>query len=180
MKIPILFCFLFFQNVSFTQPTTDLSFFEPLIGKVWVVDGQWGDGTPFKQEIIYEYDLDKKIVQTFTDGYVNEDRTAWGKRNHGIRKWDEKANKFKFWEYDVFGGVTEGEVFVVGDNIYNQYIYGEEGVRSTITDGMEKINENTYAFKTGIYEDGKWKQVFLDTMKIFVIFQSNKIINNPI
>ena len=61
MKIPILFCFLFFQNVSFTQPTTDLSFFEPLIGKVWVVDGQWGDGTPFKQEIIYEYDLDKKL-----------------------------------------------------------------------------------------------------------------------
>lgn len=175
MKIAVLICFLFMQMVSSAQSNNDLSFFEPLIGNVWVAEGQWGDGTPYRQEIRYEYDLNKKIVQTYTNGFINEDMTAWGKRNHGIRKWDEKTKKYMFWEYDVFGGITEGEVFVEGDNIYHQYVYGEAGKQTNITDGLEKIDENTYAYKIGVYNNGKWAQVFLDTkFKALPIFSGER------
>ena len=60
---------------------------------------------------------------------------------------------------DVFGGVTQGEVEVDGANIYYHYNYGG----TMVTDAWIQVDESTYDFKVGSYEEGEWKSVFLNT-----------------
>ena len=40
----------------------ELDGFKPLIGKVWKADGKWGDGSKFKQEIEFSFDLNNSII----------------------------------------------------------------------------------------------------------------------
>ncbi|MEM1321912.1 MAG: nuclear transport factor 2 family protein [Bacteroidota bacterium] len=163
MRALIITIFSFCLGGLYAQSGTLLSVFDPLIGKTWKAEGRWGDGSVFKQEITFRYGLDKQVVYADAQGFVDEQRTQWGKRNHGIRRWDAQDQVIKFWEFDVFGGLTEGRVFSQGDSIYYQYNYGEGDQQSLVTDAWEKIDDQTYAFKVGQYENGVWKQVYLDT-----------------
>ena len=92
-------------------------------------------------------------------GFVDKAQTKLGPRNHGVRQFDEETNTIKFWEFDVFGGLTKGTVFAEGKNILYQYKYGN----SVVTDMWEYVDDATYNFKVGNYENGKWKQVYLST-----------------
>nr|WP_299067550.1 VOC family protein [uncultured Allomuricauda sp.] len=136
-----------------------LAIFDNLIGRTWIAEGNWGDGSKFKQEIEFQYDLDSALVLTNAKGYTNKEQTAYGTRNHGIRKFDMETNSIKFWEFDVFGGLTEGTVKNKGKDIIYTYSYGE----SVVTDYWEYVDSNTYNFTVGAYEDGKWKQQYLTT-----------------
>jgi len=155
--LTILSIFLFTQ-ISLGQKS-DLSIFNNLIGKQWKAEGKWGDGSKFKQETIFSFDLNKTIVIAKSKGYIDQEQTKYGSRNHGIRKFDKKTNTLKFWEFDVFGGVTKGEIKVDGKNLRYQYQYGT----SMITDLWEYVDDNTYNFKVGNYSDGIWEQVYLST-----------------
>ncbi len=137
----------------------ELAFFEPFMGKTWKAVGEWGDGTKFVQEITFTYSLDSTLVITESKGYTNNEQTQYGHRNHGIRKFDSETNAIKFWEFDVFGGVTSGKVVQEGKNSYSQYQYGE----SVITDFWEFYDPNTYNFTVGSFENGEWKQKYLET-----------------
>ncbi|MEM8567769.1 MAG: hypothetical protein AAGF85_15010 [Bacteroidota bacterium] len=142
-----------------TAQTKDLSIFDNLVGKTWYAEGKWGDGSSFKQQVHFEYNLGDNIVIAKSDGFTNQEQTAYGNRNLGIRKLDAETGEINFWEFDVFGGLTEGEVKAAGKNILYQYQYGE----SFITDMWEYVNDSTYNFMVGDYKDGKWNQVYLKT-----------------
>ncbi len=133
--------------------------FEPFMGKTWVASGQWGDGSKFKQEITFSYGLDSTVVITKSKGFTNKEQTTYGDRNHGIRKYDAETNSYKFWEFDVFGGLTEGQLVFKGKDLYYRYNYGG----TTVTDAWLYIDANTYTFKVGSYADGVWEQTYLET-----------------
>ena len=138
---------------------SELAFFNHLVGKTWAAEGSWGDGTKFKQETSFSYSLDSTIVIANSKGFTNVAQTTYGMRNHGIRQFDKTSKTLRFWEFDVFGGRTEGTVMASGKNIMYQYAYGE----ATITDMWEYVDENTYNFIVGSYQDGKWQQTYLKT-----------------
>ena len=164
----VLLPFLFLFQIGYTQ-RSDLTMFEPLMGKVWKAEGKWGDGSAFKQEIEFSYDLNKTLVIAKSKGFINKEQTEYGPRNHGIRKYNSEDKTIKFWEFDVFGGVTTGEIKIEGKNILYVYQYGE----SLVTDMWEYVDKNTYNFRVGSYQDGTWKQVYLETQ-----FKAAEIKNN--
>ena len=145
-------------SYSWSQETK-LSPFTPLIGKVWKAEGNWGDGSKFKQEVEFHFDLNNTIVIAASKGYTNKEQTEFGARNHGIRRYNPEKQTIEFWEFDVFGGVTTGTVKNEGKNIIYTYAYGN----STVTDMWEYVDDNTYTFKVGDYQNGEWKQLYLET-----------------
>ena len=138
---------------------TSLSMFDNLVGKTWKAEGSWRNGSKFYQEIDFKYSLDSSIVLSESIGFVDEKQTELGKRNHGIRQYDKNSKTVKFWEFDVFGGLTEGEVFNEGKSVFYQYKYGH----SRVTDMWEYVNDSNYNFKVGEYIKGKWSQIYLTT-----------------
>ena len=136
-----------------------LSAFENLIDKTWKASGKWGDGSKFQQEITFQYSLNKSIVIASSIGFIDQEQTKLGPRNHGIRQYDKASNSIKFWEFDVFGGLTYGTVIIEEKNILYQYEYGG----TLVTDLWEYVDDNTYHFKVGIRKEGVWDQVLLST-----------------
>lgn len=158
MKRIVLLALLMTSILIYGQESR-LSIFDNLIGKTWKASGNWESGNVFKQEITMNYALDRTIIIVNSIGFTDTEQTKLGARNHGIRQFDEPSNKIRFWEFDVFGGLTEGIVFSEGKNIIYQYNYGG----SMITDMWEYVNDHTYNFKVGNYIDGAWKQIYLNT-----------------
>ncbi len=136
-----------------------LSMFDPFIGKTWSAEGNWGDGSAFKQDITFRYDLNRSLVVAEANGHTNEERTTYGPRNHGLRKYDAQTGTVKFWEFDVFGGVTEGTLVSKGKDLIYTYAYGE----SVVTDYWEYEDDYTYNLTIGSYENGEWKKKYLST-----------------
>ncbi|MDH7445258.1 hypothetical protein [Aquimarina sp. 2201CG14-23] len=159
MKTIKIFILLAIISISSWSQETDLSIFKNLIGKEWKAEAKWGDGTIFKQETIFAFDLNNTLIIAKSKGFTDKKQSQYGWRNHGIRKFDTETKTIKFWEFDVFGGVTEGTVQVDGKNLIYQYQYGE----SLVTDMWEYVDDHTYNFKVGNYVDGNWKQVYLET-----------------
>ena len=160
MKYVILSFFVCTQLTTYSNNSIPpLSAFDQVVGKTWRAEGHWSNGQIFKQEITFKKDLSQNLITTESYGFVDQQQTEWGKRNHGIRQWNEDEGKIMFWEFDVFGGVTQGEVEVKDDNIYYHYEYGG----STITDAWIRVDDFTYDFKVGDYKDGQWKAVYLST-----------------
>ena len=133
-----------------------------LIGGKWVVEGKWPNGGAFKQEQIYEWGLNKSIIKVKTLGSIDEKGT-FGLRNEGIRAWDSKANVMKMWEFDVFGGITVGIADVEGNSHYFEYDYADSGKTRKFRDLWTKVGPDLYDYKVGIFEDGKWQSVFLES-----------------
>lgn len=158
MKITSFAILLFFPFMVIGQ-NSQLSMFHNLVNKTWKAEGNWSDGSKFVQEIELKYSLDSTIVIAKSIGFVDQEQTKLGLRNHGVRQFDKKSNKLRFWEFDVFGGLIEGIVFSEEKNILYQYEYGG----SFITDMWEYVDDSTYNFKVGEYKDGAWKQIYLNT-----------------
>lgn len=154
-----LYLLCFFISITSCAQESPLSIFDNLIGKTWKAEGSWGDGSKFSQETEFNYSLDRTIVVVKSTGFIDKEQTELGSRNHGIRQYDKETQSIKFWEFDIFGGLTKGKVFTVGKNIFYQYTYGT----SIVTDMWEYVDESTYNFKVGDYENGEWKQVYLST-----------------
>lgn len=147
--------------IGFSQHNP-LSIFDNLMGKTWKADGNWNNGSVFKQEKTFEYSLDSTIVIVNTIGFIDQKGKRLGKRNFGIRQYDKKSDSIKFWEFDVFGGLTTGIVYAKGKNLFYQYEYGG----SPITNMWEYVNDTTYNFKVGIWKNETWEQLMLETQFI--------------
>ncbi len=145
--------------ISIQMIGQDLNIFTPLMDKVWHAEGKWGDGSSFKQETVFSYDLSQKIVIARSKGFIDQAQTQYGNRNHGIRKVNPETGKIEFWEFDVFGGVTQGEVTYSGKDIIYTYTYGD----SIVTDYWKYENDSTYTYTVGSYSNGIWKQKYLET-----------------
>ncbi len=170
MKYIIGLIFLVFTYDTGYSQLKDLSSFSNLIGKTWKASGNWGDGSEFKQEVYFEYDIGKQIVIARSNGFTDQEQTKFGRRNFGIRKLDSGKGQMLFWEFDVFGGLTEGTVQVNEKNILYQYQYGD----SYITDMWEYVNDSTYNFIVGSYDNGQWQQKYLETKFVRVVNASTK------
>lgn len=149
--------FLFSLHTMAQNP--HLEAFAPLVNKTWKAEGKWSNGSKFIQEVSFKYDLQKNIVVTNSKGFIDDPQTKFGNRNHGVRMWSNEAGAIKFWEFDVFGGVTEGTVTTENKNFVYTYDYGG----TIVTDMWEYIDENTYRFVVGVFKDGKWESIYLDT-----------------
>lgn len=154
----ILWLILLLPSLLMSQENP-LDIFKPLENYTWSAEGKWGDGSKFKQDINFEFSLDNKLVKVESMGFTDKEQTKYGLRNHGIRQYDPKINQIRFWEFDVFGGLTEGIVEADGKNIISKYNYGG----TFVTEMWIYKDENSYNFIVGIYDEGEWKQKFLDT-----------------
>lgn len=154
--VTLLMCCLF-VNSTMAQDENPLDIFEPLMGKTWTIDAEWGDGSAFKQELKIEYGLQENIIYSYTKGFVNPERTAFGDRSFGVRKYDEESEKFLFWEFDTFGGVTTGEIVTKGRDLWFMYEY--EGM--TFADIWEYLDKETYVFRVVSYDNGKIGDIYL-------------------
>jgi len=156
-------CVILLVLHCFTAPVlgqkSPLELFDPLVTKTWEAEGKWGDGSDFKQKIKFAYELDSTLVIVRSIGFIDQEQTRLGPRNYGIRQFDKKSEQIKFWEFDVFGGLTEGIVFSEGKHIF--YTYAYQGAQ--ITEMWEYVDDGTYNFKVGEYNDGVWKQTYLNT-----------------
>ena len=154
-----LIILLFLIPIGLKAQDNPLTIFNSLENYTWTAEGKWGDGSTFKQEISLEFSLDNKIVKVESMGFTNKEQTEFGLRNHGIRQYDEKLKKIRFWEFDIFGNLTEGTVEGEGKNLIYKYDYGG----TFVTEMWVYKNEKTYDFIVGVYENGEWKQKFLET-----------------
>ena len=130
--------------------------FTSLIGSKWRMEGKWDNGKSFKQEKEFSLGLEGKIVRVKTYGTINPQTGDFGLRNEGVRTYNAQTKQFEFYEFDVFGGVTSGTVEFEDGNIIYHYTYNGED----LTDFWEKVDEDTYKYKVGILEDGKWTKVY--------------------
>lgn len=157
--IVVKLCLLFIITNNAAAQENPLSGFNNLLNKTWKAEGKWADGTNFKQEIDFKLSLEGKTLIAQSKGYTNQKQTTYGHRNHGIRMYNPETQIVEFWEFDVFGGVTKGEVFFKGKDIFYEYTYGD----SELTDAWEYVDDSTYNFKVGTYVDGKWEQTYLES-----------------
>ncbi|MCT4579829.1 MAG: hypothetical protein N4A35_00300 [Flavobacteriales bacterium] len=150
--------FLLAPIIIYTQKKP-LDIFKPLVNHTWHAEGKWNNGSQFKQEITFDFSLKDKLVKVQTLGYTNAQQTEYGLRNEGIRQYDPKSKEIKFWEYDVFGGITEGVVIAQEKDLIYKYTYGG----TSVTEMWVYKNEFSYNYIVGIYTDDKWQQKFLET-----------------
>ncbi len=152
-----IFLVAFFCSSAQETEENPLSCFDPFVGKTWVVNGEWGDGSKFQQELTLEFGLNKKVVIAKTKGFIDQERTQFGDRAHGVRKYNPESKKIEFWEFDTFGGTTTGEIQVNGKDLW--YIY--EAYDMTFADIWEYLDEETYAFRVVQYENGELGDQYL-------------------
>lgn len=116
---------LLFCTLILNAEQNPLDIFKPLQSHIWKAEGKWGIGLLFKQEIELSFSLNDKIVKVESKGFTDEKQTQFGMRSHGIRQYDEESGTIKFWKFDVFGSVTEGDVRDEGKNIFYEFgFYG--------------------------------------------------------
>lgn len=144
--------------------TSSMQAFDNLVGGTWKGEGQWQDGTPFKQHIEFEWGLSGKIIKSKTYANVGEKSNEFELRNEGIRLWSDEASAIIFWEFDIFGGITEGTIDIDAQNIYYHYSYDTGQGSIELTDAWIYKEKDTYEFVVGEYQDGEWKQKYLTTV----------------
>ena len=136
-----------------------MDIFKPLEKYTWKAEGNWGDGSKFKQEIELSFSLQGNLVEVESMGFTNSEQTEFGMRNHGVRQFDKESGAIRFWEFDVFGGVTKGTVKGEDRNLVYVYEYGG----ATVTEMWIYKDPKTYTYIVGMHENGKWSQKFLET-----------------
>ena len=157
IKIYIFLCALL--PLSICSQENKLKGFDNLVDKTWVANGTWSNGSEFKQEVSFHYELNKTLVITNSKGFIDESQLEYGNRNHGVRQYNAEKDQVEFWEFDIFGGLTTGTVELTDNDILYHYKYGE----SIITDHWEYIDSNRYRFTVGTYKDGTWEAIYLQT-----------------
>jgi len=126
------------------------------VGGKWETKGKWSGGADFHQEVIVETELTKNIFTVRTRDYIDSNEFDGSQRNYGIRAWDKKEQKMKFWEFDVFGGIITGDVIIDGNNIYLVYEYPDKnGVTKTLADVWIYVDKDTYVYKVCDFDNGK-------------------------
>ncbi len=145
----------FFLAVA--QEENPIEAFEDLMEKTWAIESEWGDGTIFKQELTVEYGLNRTIIISKTKGFTDPDRTQFGNRSYGIRQYNEESGEIRFWEWDTFGGLTEGRVVVDGRDFL--FIYNYQDMK--FVDIWEYLDDETYSFKVMSYENDEFGDLYL-------------------
>ncbi len=162
IKYFVSILFLCTTFLSAAQLSKVLAAFEPLVGRTWISQGTWGDGSVFKQELTFSSELEGHWVSVQTRGFIDKEGKEWGQRNYGHRRWSEPDQSIVFTEHDVFGGVTTGMVQTVGSDLIYQYEYGEGDTVSVVTEYWKFIDDFTYDLKIGQFQNKEWVTTYLE------------------
>jgi len=154
-------CFLRAQTSSPRTPV--VSAFSELVGGKWVTDGTWSSGYTFKQEHIYEWGLNGKLIKVRVYDIDAGKNGEVGLRNEGIRAWDEQAKQMRFWEFDTFGGITTGVCGVERGSLFYEYDYQVKGETKKLRNLWTRLSVDTYTLKVGVWENGGWQKILLET-----------------
>lgn len=159
----ILFRMLNITDIPLEMPKKEeprqLLAFQNLIGGTWTIKADLGNGEVFHQKQQYEWSLNKTIVKVKTQGTIDEETKEFGLRNEGIRAFNPQDNTIRFWEFDVFGGVTEGVVLTEVNNF--EYIYNYYG--HTIRDKWIYVDKDTYEFIILSEKEGETTELLRST-----------------
>jgi hypothetical protein len=132
-----------------------------LAGGRWAAEGAWSNGTAFRQEQAYSWELDSTLIGVATYGAQNTGELA--AQSYGIRAWSSAEQRMLFWEFNTSGGITSGRVGADGEEgFFYEYTYAVNGTSRTLRDVWRRIDENTYAFTVGEYDNGSLQTVFLE------------------
>jgi hypothetical protein len=140
-----------------------LEAFKDLVGGRWRAQGTWANGQEFLQEIEFRWDLGQQIVIAESYGPVEQGSDELTHRNHGIRAWFPEKGKVWFWEFDVFGGLTQGEITFEGTRILMTYGYGDGDQKMKLRDTWARVDADTYEFTVQQLEDGEWGAALIQT-----------------
>lgn len=139
--------------------------YSQLVGGTWETKGNWANGNPYHQAVTVEKTLNGQIFVVRTQDFIDAKAYEQATRNHGIRAWEEKEGKMKFWEFDVFGNVIKGEVVLVGKDIYHLYEYtNSQGAVLQLADVWQFQDKDTYVFKVCEYTNGKLGKEYLQCL----------------
>ena len=128
----------------------------------WETKGNWRNGSPYHQQVVVQQELTGNIFTAKTQDFVDSKQFDDARRNFGVRAWDNQEKKMKFWEFDVFGGITRGEVLFDGKNIYFVYDYPDkQGNARKMADAWIYVDKNTYQFVIAEYKEGKLGPPFM-------------------
>lgn len=141
------------------EDVLSLDKFEALLDGIWLTEGKWENGVSFKQEIDFSWGLNKKIVKVKTFGTIDHKTKEYGLRNEGIRSFNADDSIIKFWEFDVFGGVTEGICFFEDKDLHYKYEYKGEMLRES----WIFIDENNYKYKLGRIKGDTMDKVYMES-----------------
>lgn len=153
-KLLLLFAIL--MPMMLKAQTTEMTHFRNFIGK-WEMEGKWSNGKTFKQEVILEWGLNQNIVKVKTYGVTNPETGAYGLRNEGIRAWNKQKDSILFWEFDIYGGITEGTCEFEEKNLHYLYDYNGEQLKES----WIFIDKNTYSYEIVSLKDGKVNNSYL-------------------
>lgn len=153
-----LFSILFVLNTS--AQIGKMTAFENLIGGEWVTTPKADGGLQSKSVSKFEWGLNRKIIKS---KYYNHDPKTFefGIRNEGIRAFNASDSTIAFYEFDRFGGITEGRVLLEGQNFHYEYEYhGELKLRDT----WRFIDKDNYELTVGVWKDGKWEKKYHEAL----------------
>jgi len=136
--------------------------FESLVGGTWTVSGTWSSGVPLHQRKQFEWGPRRAFIQSKTMTSSNG-TDQWEQHSTGIRQWQRTEKNVLFWEFDRFGGVTEGRVGFVGEHtFYYEYSYLVRGQTLHMRDTWTRIDNDRYTYTIGQYEGEALQQTFLE------------------
>ncbi len=164
----VIVLFLMILPFAANAQKNDLSVFENLLKYEWIAESDWDNKGKFKQEVSFEFNLDKSAIHVRSSGFTNKEQSEYGLRNFGVRWVNTERSQIEFAEYDVFGAKTEGVVTSNGKDLF--YTYQYDGME--LTDAWEYVHETKYNFKIGKRKNGKWEKILLESS--FSAKQKNK------
>ena len=101
----LVFSVAFAQKDSLSREAS-YALFAGLVA-TWETKGNWKNGSPYHQQMVVDKELTANIFKAKTQDFVDSRQFDDSRRNFGVRAWDKQEMKMKFWEFDVFGGITK-------------------------------------------------------------------------
>lgn len=148
---------IFITSFGYCQEQNPLSNFDLFTQGTWLTEGEWSNGQKFKQEIDFSWGLDQKILKVKTYGTIDPKTNKYGLRNEGIRAYNAKDSLIQFWEFDVYGGITEGICYFDGKNLHYEYDYNG----SKLKESWLFIDQDNYSYQIASLVDGKVDKVYM-------------------
>lgn len=164
--LKLLCPFLLLSVLAIAQDNDEnwIDHLKPLIGHTWVVNTQWANGQSFHQEVQYEPVLNNTIIKMHTWGSINQQTGEFGLRNEGIIARDAKSGKVRFWQFDIFGGITEGTFISKKDKIIFKYGYEIKGKPVKMRDVWERQNDHTWKYSVVQLKDEQVEKEYLNSV----------------
>jgi len=154
-----LFLFLAINLSVEAQKVSPLNGFDNLVGGIWLTESEWANGQKFKQEIEFSWGLNQKIVKVKTYGTIDQKSKEYGLRNEGIRAYSTQDSVIQFWEFDIFGGITQGICYFNNKDFHYEYDYkGEVLIESWLF-----VDVDNYKYQIGNLKDGEIDKVYMES-----------------